>query len=218
MPGCGAGQPAAAIPATWHAGRVRNWALALPGADLPGHCPGSAGAAATRALGHVVKGPVRDATSGPLARRRVRRCTRRRAGSSRFSVTRDQRNDPSAYVSTRRGTVTVGAARMAVPDARARTLASWRVGRNLTSMGRCMPARCGTSASGTRSIGARSESVPRQRRGARRGQILIDELTIRGDAAAARVGLDLWYAAGAQIRHREVVRERQLANWAWKIT
>ena len=30
-------------------------------------------------------------------------------------------------------------------------------------------------------------------------QVLIDELTIWGDAATARAGLDRWYAAGAQM-------------------
>jgi lactoylglutathione lyase len=43
----------------------------------------------------------------------------------RFGVTKDQRHEPSAYVSMRRGTVQVGAARRAVdtvPDARAARL------------------------------------------------------------------------------------------------
>ena len=35
----------------------------------------------------------------------------------RFSLTKDQRNDPGAYVSMKRGSVQVGAARRAVPDA-----------------------------------------------------------------------------------------------------
>ena len=37
----------------------------------------------------------------------------------RFSVTKDQRGDPAAYVAMRRGAVRVGAARRAVPDAHA---------------------------------------------------------------------------------------------------
>jgi lactoylglutathione lyase len=40
----------------------------------------------------------------------------------RFSVTKDQRNDPSAYVSMQRGQVRVGAAQRAVPGARAARL------------------------------------------------------------------------------------------------
>ena len=30
-------------------------------------------------------------------------------------------------------------------------------------------------------------------------QVLIDELTLSGDATAARAGLDRWYAAGAEM-------------------
>jgi lactoylglutathione lyase len=37
----------------------------------------------------------------------------------RFSVTKDQRDDPRAYISLQRGTVRIGAARRAVADARA---------------------------------------------------------------------------------------------------
>ncbi|MFI5063071.1 MAG: VOC family protein [Streptosporangiales bacterium] len=37
----------------------------------------------------------------------------------RFSVTKDQRGDPAAYVAMQRGAVRVGAARRAVPDAHA---------------------------------------------------------------------------------------------------
>ena len=40
----------------------------------------------------------------------------------RFSVTKDQRDDPRAYVSLQRGTVRIGAARRAVADARAARL------------------------------------------------------------------------------------------------
>jgi lactoylglutathione lyase len=40
----------------------------------------------------------------------------------RFSVTKDQRAEPSAYVSMQRGAVTVGAARRTVPDDRAARL------------------------------------------------------------------------------------------------
>jgi predicted enzyme related to lactoylglutathione lyase len=40
----------------------------------------------------------------------------------RFGVTKDQRHDPSAYVSMQRGAVQVGAVRKAVPDARAARL------------------------------------------------------------------------------------------------
>jgi predicted enzyme related to lactoylglutathione lyase len=39
-----------------------------------------------------------------------------------FGVTKDQRHDPSAYVSMQRGAVQVGAARRAVPEARAARL------------------------------------------------------------------------------------------------
>jgi predicted enzyme related to lactoylglutathione lyase len=37
----------------------------------------------------------------------------------RFSVTKDQRGDPAAYVAMQRGAVRIGAARRAVPDAHA---------------------------------------------------------------------------------------------------
>ena len=40
----------------------------------------------------------------------------------RFSVSKDQRDEPSAYVSMQRGAVRVGAARRTVPDARAARL------------------------------------------------------------------------------------------------
>jgi predicted enzyme related to lactoylglutathione lyase len=44
------------------------------------------------------------------------------SGVLRFTVTADRRSDPSAYVSLKRGSVRVGAARRAVPDARAARL------------------------------------------------------------------------------------------------
>ena len=87
------------------------------------------------------------------------------------------------------------------PDpATARRIASWWVAFYLTSMGplyRGTLRRLGFGAAVDVVLAAnpdhRTADVPAS------AQVLLDELTLCGDAASARAGLDRWYAAGAHM-------------------
>ena len=87
------------------------------------------------------------------------------------------------------------------PDpVQARALASWWISFYLTSMGplyACTLRNLGLGDAVDAVLEANqsqgSAKVPAA------AQVLIDELTIWGDAATARAGLDRWYAAGAQM-------------------
>ncbi len=79
------------------------------------------------------------------------------------------------------------------PDpARARALASWWVQFYLTSMGPLYPTRLrqlGFAAAVDEAVAATGDTP----------EILLDELTLWGDAAAARQGVERCYGAGADM-------------------
>ncbi|PVZ07645.1 LLM class flavin-dependent oxidoreductase [Actinomycetospora cinnamomea] len=84
------------------------------------------------------------------------------------------------------------------PDT-ARSVASWWVGFYLTAMGPLYPRtlrRLGLGGAVDEVVAAnptaRTTDVPAS------ADVLLDELTIRGDAGHARAALDRWYAAGAE--------------------
>jgi alkanesulfonate monooxygenase SsuD/methylene tetrahydromethanopterin reductase-like flavin-dependent oxidoreductase (luciferase family) len=81
--------------------------------------------------------------------------------------------------------------------ARARELASWWVTFYLTSMGPLYPKTLRAHGLGEAVDAVLAAEVGTGVPDAAR--ILLDELTIWGDAAAARDGLDRWYAAGADL-------------------
>jgi alkanesulfonate monooxygenase SsuD/methylene tetrahydromethanopterin reductase-like flavin-dependent oxidoreductase (luciferase family) len=81
--------------------------------------------------------------------------------------------------------------------ARARELASWWVTFYLTSMGPLYPRMLRAYGLGEAVDAILAAEVGTGVPDAAR--ILLDELTIWGDAAAARDGLDRWYAAGADL-------------------
>ena len=83
--------------------------------------------------------------------------------------------------------------------AAARALAAWWIGFYLTSMGPLYPRtlrRLGFTDAVDAVLAAHrvdSAELPTA------AQVLVDELTLTGDTAAARAGLDRWYAAGAEM-------------------
>lgn len=77
--------------------------------------------------------------------------------------------------------------------AKARALAAWWVHFYLTSMGPLYPTRLrqlGFAAAVDEVLAANGGGIP---------DVLLNELTLWGDAAAARQGLERWYAAGAHM-------------------